>query len=95
MSRVTKTVAVFAILLVLFGVKERSAAAAPDDVNAVATTDAQIIKEIREHGELMDNLEYLSDRIGPRLTGSPLLKQANDWTVEMFKKYGLTNVHLE
>src|SRR5208337_5602490 len=32
---------------------------------------------------------------GPRLTGSPLLKQANEWTVEMFKKYGLTNVHLE
>jgi Zn-dependent M28 family amino/carboxypeptidase len=23
------------------------------------------------------------------------LKQANEWTVEMFKKYGLTNVHLE
>jgi len=95
MNRVMKTIAVFAVLLRLFAVKERSAAAGPDDVNAVAMTDAQILTEIREHSELMDNLEYLSDRIGPRLTGSPLLKQANDWTVEMFKKYGLSNVHLE
>jgi len=85
MNRVMKTIAVFAVLLRLFAVKERSAAAGPDDVNAVAMTDAQILTEIREHSELMDNLEYLSDRIGPRLTGSPLLKQANDWTVEMFK----------
>jgi Zn-dependent M28 family amino/carboxypeptidase len=43
----------------------------------------------------MANLEYLSDRIGPRLTGSARLKQANDWTAEMFRKYGLENVHLE
>jgi carboxypeptidase Q len=71
------------------------AKAAVEDANAAAGTDARILAEIREHSELMDNLEYLSDRIGPRLTGSPLLKQASDWTVEMFKKYGLTNVHLE
>ncbi len=65
------------------------------DASAIAATDAQILAEIHEHSELIDNLEYLSDRIGPRLTGSPLLKQANDWSVEEFKKYGLTNVHLE
>jgi carboxypeptidase Q len=68
---------------------------AAEEANPFAAADAQIISEIRDHGELMDNLEYLSDRIGPRLTGSPQLKQANDWTAEMFKKYGLTNVHLE
>ena len=43
----------------------------------------------------MENLEHLSDAIGARLTGSPQLKQANEWTAEMFRKYGLTNVHLE
>ncbi len=37
----------------------------------------------------------MSDEIGPRLTGSPQLKRANEWTAEVFKKYGLTNVHLE
>src|SRR5579863_5618334 len=60
-----------------------------------AAADAQIIGEIHDHSELMDNLEYLSDQIGARLTGTTQLKQANDWTAEMFKKYGLTNVHLE
>jgi len=70
-------------------------ARAADETNPYAAADAQIISEIRDHSELMDNLEYLSDRIGPRLTGSSQLKQANDWTAEMFKKYGLTNVHLE
>jgi len=43
----------------------------------------------------MQNLEYLSDNIGARLTGSAQLKQANDWTAEQMKKYGLVNVHLE
>src|SRR5215471_5129431 len=68
---------------------------AAEETNPFAVPDAQIIGEIRDHSELMDNLEYLSDRVGPRLTGSARLKQANDWTAEMFKKYGLTNVHLE
>lgn len=83
------------VLLTLVAAKVWTASAATEEGNSVATTDAQIIAEIRDHSELMDNLEYLSDRIGPRLTGSPQLKQASDWTVEMFKKYGLTNVHLE
>jgi carboxypeptidase Q len=66
-----------------------------DEKNALAALDAQILSEIREHSELMANLEYLSDTIGPRLTGSPQLKQANEWTRDMFAKYGLTNAHLE
>jgi Zn-dependent M28 family amino/carboxypeptidase len=66
-----------------------------DEKNSVAAADAQILSEIREHSELMANLEYLSDSIGPRLTGSAQLKQANDWTREMFARYGLSNAHLE
>ena len=66
-----------------------------EEGNSLAGTDTQILAEIHDHSELMENLEYLSDRIGPRLTGSPLLKQASDWSVDMFKKYGLSNVHLE
>jgi Zn-dependent M28 family amino/carboxypeptidase len=71
------------------------ARAADERANSLAAVDAQILGEIREHSELMTNLEYLSDRIGPRLTGSDRLKQANDWTAEMFRKYGLESVHLE
>jgi carboxypeptidase Q len=90
---------VFVFLLAL-GILHAMARPAPNtndttDANDYAAADAQILKEIHEHSEAMGNLEYLSDAIGARLTGSPQLKQANEWTAEMFRKYGLTNVHLE
>jgi Zn-dependent M28 family amino/carboxypeptidase len=71
------------------------AMAAEDDSSDFAGADAQILNEVREHSEAMQNLEYLSDNIGARLTGSPQLKAANDWSAEQMKKYGLVNVHLE
>src|SRR5271165_5962363 len=83
------------VALLLCGVRAGLARPAADSPDPVAAADAQILAQIREHSELMQNLEYLSDEIGPRLTGSPQLKQANDWTAEMFRKYGLSNVHLE
>jgi carboxypeptidase Q len=43
----------------------------------------------------MDTLSYLSDVIGPRLTGSPNLKRAYEWTQSKFTSWGLTNAHLE
>jgi carboxypeptidase Q len=81
--------------LILAGVRVGSAKPSADDTNAFAAADAQILTEIRDHSQVMENLEYLSDEIGPRLTGSPQLKQANDWTAAKFREYGLTNVKLE
>ncbi len=43
----------------------------------------------------MANLTYLSDVIGPRLTGSAALKRANEWAADKMRAYGLSNVHLE
>src|SRR5437016_5721201 len=86
---------VLAAVLASSAVQEGSAKPATDDTNAFATADALILSEIRDHSQATDNLEYLSDEIGPRLTGSPQLKQANDWTAAKFREYGLTNVHLE
>jgi hypothetical protein len=64
--------------------------------NASATAlDRKIIDEAKSHSEIMANLSYLSDEIGPRLTGSANLKRANEWTAERMESYGLTNVHLE
>src|SRR5436190_10219794 len=48
-----------------------------------------LIAEAMNHSELMANLEHLSDAIGPRLTGSPAMRRANDWTAERFTGYGL------
>src|SRR5467141_2687387 len=86
---------VFAAVLVLTVVRAGSARTAGDEASAFAAEDAQILSEIRDHSHVMENLEYLSDEIGTRLTGSPQLKQANDWTAAKFREYGLTNVHLE
>jgi Zn-dependent M28 family amino/carboxypeptidase len=90
-----KSIVVVCLLLLFLGTQAWKACAADEDANSLAAVDAQILGEVRDHSELMTNLEYLSDRIGPRLTGSDRLKQANDWTAEMFRKYGLENVHLE
>ena len=43
----------------------------------------------------MATLCYLTDVIGPRLTGSPNLKRANEWTCQTLTKWGLSNAHLE
>ena len=58
-------------------------------------TDRAIIAEIKSHSELMKNLQYLSDEIGGRLTGSANVEKANRWTAEKMKQYGLENVRLE
>jgi carboxypeptidase Q len=83
------------IVLVLVAVRGGLAQAPAGEKSPFAAADAQILSEIREHSEAMANLEYLSDSIGQRLTGSPELKQANDWTRDMFAKYGAANPHLE
>jgi len=57
--------------------------------------DRVLITEIKTHAELMKNLQYLSDEIGGRLTGSANVEKANKWTAEKMKAYGLENVRLE
>jgi len=52
------------------------------------------IEQGMHHSEAMQNLEHLTDIIGPRLTGSPAARAANDWTMQRFKDYGL-DAHLE
>lgn len=57
------------------------------------------IVRIKEEGlkrsQVMETLSYLSDVIGPRLTGSPNMKRANEWTRDQLTKWGLQNAHLE
>jgi hypothetical protein len=47
------------------------------------------------HGKVMDFGYALMDGIGPRLTGSPNLQKANEWTRDTLKAIGLSNAHLE
>ena len=57
------------------------------------------IVRVRDEGlnrsQVMDTLSYLSDVIGARLTASPNMKRANEWTRDQLAKWGLQNAHLE
>ena len=57
------------------------------------TPDAAIMAKIREEGlkrsQLPQNLSYLTEVIGPRLTGSPGLLRANEYTKSKLIEYGL------
>jgi carboxypeptidase Q len=57
--------------------------------------DKRILQEVQEHNQLMENIEHLSDVIGPRLTGSEQLKTAEGWAASVARQYNLENVHLE
>jgi hypothetical protein len=47
------------------------------------------------NSRVMDTLFYLTDVYGPRLTGSPNIKDAGDWSVKKMKEWGLANAKLE
>src|SRR5439155_9353312 len=57
------------------------------------------IARIRDEGmnrsQVMETASFLMDVIGPRLTGSPNLRRANEWTRQKLESWGLVNGHLE
>src|SRR5258706_693895 len=53
-----------------------------------------LIDQGMNKSQVMKNLQYLTDVIGPRLTGSPAARVANDWTMKQFQSYG-ADAHLE
>jgi carboxypeptidase Q len=61
--------------------------------------DLVMVTRIREEGlkrsQVMDTVQELTDMIGPRLTGSPQMKRANEWTRERLGSWGLANAHVE
>src|SRR5471030_1664133 len=61
--------------------------------------DYAMLGRIRDEGlnrsQVMDHVSWLSDVYGPRLTGSPGIQQASEWTMKTFREWGLANVHQE
>ena len=69
----------------------RGTAAAPDPNDPIA----RIRDEGMNRSQVMQTLTYLTDVIGPRLTNSPGMKRANEWTRDQMAKWGMQNAHLE
>jgi hypothetical protein len=68
-------------------------------LSAADSVDLAVVNRIKaeafENSKVMDTLHLLSDRYGPRLTGSPEFKEAADWAAKRLEEYGLVNAHLE
>jgi hypothetical protein len=62
-------------------------------------TDLGMVTRIRYEGfhnsKIMELAGGLMDGIGQRLTGSPNMKRANEWTRDQFASFGLVDSHLE
>lgn len=61
--------------------------------------DLGMVSRIREEGlhrsQVMDTVRHLTDVLGPRVTGSPQLKAANEWTRQRLADWGLRDAHLD
>jgi carboxypeptidase Q len=69
--------------------------AQPTTENLDYTMYQRIRDEGLAHSHVMEFASALADGIGPRLTGSPNLKRANEWTRDQFSAMGCSNAHLE
>ena len=59
------------------------------------TVNTRIRQEVTEHSQVMHTLHVLTDRYGPRLTGSPNYEAAANWAVKQLTEWGFQNAHLE
>lgn len=69
-------------------------AASPDEVAPMEEVIAAIIDEGKNNSEVWETLTYISEEIGPRLTGSSGLERANVWSRDRFTELGLTGARL-
>ena len=76
------------------------AAAAPGAAQTIQErVDLSVVQRIRDEAlnrsQVPELAGYLTDVIGPRLTGSTGMRRANDWTAEQFRSWGLANITVE
>jgi carboxypeptidase Q len=61
--------------------------------------DTAMVRKIRNeglnHSKVMETAFYLTDASGPRISGSPELKHAQEWAVNQLKSWGLVNAQRE
>ena len=90
MSAMKKRALVLVLSLVAVGI---AGAQTPEPVDSAA------IAKIRDEGlnksQVMETMFWLTDRYGPRLTGSKEFEEAGDWAVKQLQTWGVANVRKE
>jgi carboxypeptidase Q len=97
MKSIKKLTAIFSAAILTGSLLAQDSATTPPRRSANNTNDviARIREEGLNHSQVMETLSYLSDVIGPRLTASPQMKRANEWTKSKMESWGMENAHLE
>ena len=103
----SSVVVLLCLTLCSFAAEKKSKETKPEDNKpsyeqpqpATENLDLTMYQRIRDeglgHSHVMEYASGLMDGIGPRLTGSPNLKKANEWTRDQFTAMGCQNAHLE
>lgn len=91
--KVLAALALYALLL------PTAAFARPSEVE-IYEAPQEVIEKIKAEGmgdssQVMKTLSYLVDVIGGRLTNSPAMKRANEWTRDTMASWGMQNAKLE
>jgi carboxypeptidase Q len=88
-----------AVLLSLFFAFAFTTSIAQEKTEKVDQQTLEMINKIRYEGfhnsKIMEIATGLIDEIGPRLTGSPNVKKANEWTRQELESFGLVNAKLD
>src|SRR5688572_30307260 len=64
-------------------------------VLADSSAIAFLVREGTQRSHVEQDFRHLTEAIGPRLTGSPAMRRANDWTAAKLREYGADSVALE
>ncbi len=95
--KVLGAVLMYAFLVPGFAIGQTNGAAAT--AAKIYTAPKADIDKIKDEGmnrsQVMQHLSYLTDVIGGRLTNSPNMKRANEWTRDTMAKWGMRNAKLE
>ncbi|HMB82269.1 MAG TPA: hypothetical protein VKI43_19470, partial [Vicinamibacterales bacterium] len=81
------------VLIVLIALVASVPVFAQEPVNDAVV--AQIKGEAFQRSAVMDTLSWIADVYGPRLTGSPTLRQAGEWARDQLTRWGMANAALE
>ncbi|HZS08140.1 MAG TPA: M20/M25/M40 family metallo-hydrolase [Blastocatellia bacterium] len=103
MKAITRTVCFALIFALTAGVQNLTFVAGAQSGAKTSSAEEQLdyamLAKIREEGlnrsQVMDHVSWLSDVYGPRLTGSPTIRQASEWAQKKFREWGLANIHEE
>lgn len=87
----TRTIPSLSLAVVALAAIASPFTASAADLDAVNRIRAEAL----ERSQVMETARVLTDELGPRLSGSPAMKRANEWTRDRLAEWGLERARIE